>query len=72
MTTATYEAALELAQRLTPEEQLQLIEALEDAADVAAYDAAKARIDAGEDEVIPFEQALAEIEADRAQAAAPR
>ncbi len=72
MTTATYEAALELAQRLTPEEQLQLIEALEDAADVAAYDAAKARIDAGEDEVIPFEQALAEIEAERAQAAAPR
>ncbi|HSH79777.1 MAG TPA: hypothetical protein VLA19_14730 [Herpetosiphonaceae bacterium] len=70
MTTATYDAALELAQRLSPEEQLQLIEALEDAADVAAYDAAKARIDAGEDEVIPFEQALAEIEAERAQAAA--
>lgn len=70
MTTATYDAALELAQRLSPEEQLRLIEALEDAADLVAYDAAKARLDAGEDEVIPFEQVLAEIEAERAQAAA--
>ncbi len=66
MTTATYEAVLELAQRLTAEEQLQLIEALEEAADVAAYDAAVAS-QAGA-ELLPLDQAVAELEAEWAGA----
>ncbi len=41
----------------------QLVEAQEELEDIRAYDAAKA---AG-DEVIPFDQALAEIEAQRSQ-----
>ncbi len=41
----------------------QLVEAQEELEDIRAYDAAKA---AG-DEVIPFDQALAEIEAERRQ-----
>ncbi len=41
----------------------QLVEAQEELDDIRAYDAAKA---AG-DEVIPFDQALAEIEAQRSQ-----
>ncbi len=41
----------------------QLVEAQEELEDIRAYDAAKA---AG-DEVIPFDQALAEIEAERSQ-----
>ncbi len=41
----------------------RLVEAQEELEDIRAYDAAKA---AG-DEVIPFDQALAEIEAERTQ-----
>ncbi len=41
----------------------QLLEAWEELDDIRAYDAAKARIDAGEEEVIPFEQAMAELDA---------
>jgi len=59
MTTATYEAALELAQRLSPEEQLRLIEDLED---IRAADAAKLEDPIG----LPLEEARAEIERERA------
>lgn len=41
----------------------QLLEEIEDVADVRAYDAAKAALVAGEDEVIPLEQAVADYEA---------
>ena len=41
----------------------QLLEAWEELDDIRAYDAAKARIDAGEEEVIPFEAAMAELDA---------
>jgi len=61
MATATYEDALRVAQQLTIEEQAQLIEDLEDAADVAAYDAGKA---AGGDP-LPLDEAIAEIERER-------
>ncbi len=46
----------------------QLLDAWEELDDIRAYDAAKARIDAGEEEVIPWDQALAEIEAERTHA----
>jgi hypothetical protein len=59
MSLMSYEDVLRGAQQLTPEEQLRLIEDLEELADIAAYDAAKA---ADDDEVIPIEQAIAEYE----------
>ncbi len=40
-----------------------LLEEIEDAADVRAYDEAKAALAAGEDEVIPLDQVVAEYEA---------
>ncbi len=66
MTTATYEAALDLARCLSPQKQLQLIEALENLADVAAYDAAVA-VQAGA-QMVPLDQAVAELEAEWADA----
>lgn len=42
-----------------------LVEAAEELQDIREYVEAKRALDAGEDEVIPFEQALAEIEAER-------
>ncbi len=39
----------------------------EDAADIAAYDEAKAALASGDEEVLPFEQAMAEIDAERLQ-----
>lgn len=41
----------------------------EDAADIAAYDEAKAALASGDEETIPFEQAMAEIDAERLQPA---
>ena len=41
----------------------------EDAADVAAYNEAKAALASGDEEIIPFEQAMAEIDAERLQPA---
>lgn len=61
MASTTYEDALRIVRQLTPEEQARLIEELEDAADVAAYDAAKA---VGADP-LPLSEALAEIERER-------
>ncbi len=55
MTTATYEAAIELALRLSPEEQLQLIEDLED---IRAANAAKQEDPIG----LPLEEARAEVD----------
>lgn len=65
MAVTTYDQVLHDARQLAPEEQAQLIEELEDAADVRAFDAAQAALDAGEEEAIPFEQAMAEIDAHR-------
>ncbi|HSH80928.1 MAG TPA: hypothetical protein VLA19_20545 [Herpetosiphonaceae bacterium] len=48
-----------------------LVEAAEELQDIRDYVEAKRALDAGEDEVIPFEQALAEIEAERGQTVAP-
>jgi hypothetical protein len=62
MTTARYETVLEQAQRLPPAEQERLMAALEELADMRAYDAAVAA-QAGE-ELIPLDQAIAEIEAE--------
>jgi PHD/YefM family antitoxin component YafN of YafNO toxin-antitoxin module len=49
------------------EEYERLIEILEDLEDVRAYDEAKAELERGEDEVIPWEQAKKEIEEERAE-----
>ncbi len=65
MTTATYEAVLELAQRLSPEEQLQLIEDLED---ICAADAAEREDPIG----LPLEEARTEVERERATHESPR
>jgi hypothetical protein len=62
MTTVRYETVLEQAQRLPPAEQERLMAALEELADMRAYDAAVAA-QAGE-ELIPLDQAMAEIEAE--------
>ncbi len=43
----------------------RMVEALEEVEDVRAYDEAKAEIERGEDEVIPLEQAVREIEEGR-------
>jgi hypothetical protein len=48
------------------EEYERLIEILEDLEDVRAYDEARAELERGEDEVIPWEQARKEIEEERA------
>lgn len=47
---------------LPVEEYERLIESLEELEDVRAYDEAKAELERGEDEVIPFDQAVREIE----------
>ncbi len=47
---------------LPVEEYERMIEELEELEDVQAYDRAKAEIERGEDEVIPFDQAVKEIE----------
>ncbi|MDQ4126715.1 MAG: type II toxin-antitoxin system Phd/YefM family antitoxin [Actinomycetota bacterium] len=47
------------------EEYERLIEALEDLEDIRLYDEAKAEIERGEDEVIPLEQAVRQIEEGR-------
>ncbi len=54
MSTTIYEDVLRSAQQLSPEEQAQLIEDLQGAANVAADDAAKA---AGEDK-LPLREAI--------------
>lgn len=63
MPTATYETIVQEVEQLTPEEQARLIEYLEELADIRAYDAVKASLAAGEDEIIPLDQAIAELEA---------
>ena len=69
MTAVTFETVLDLARQLPLEEQSRLIAELEeDAADIAAYDEAKAALASGDEEIIPFEQAMAEIDAERLQA----
>ena len=50
---------------LPVEEYERLIEALEDLEDARAYDEAKAELERGEDEVIPLDQAIREIEEGR-------
>lgn len=44
------------------EEYERLMEELEELEDIRAYDEAVAAIERGEDEVIPFEQAMEEVE----------
>ncbi len=44
------------------QEYERLMEELEELADIRAYDEAMAAIERGADEVIPFEQAMEEIE----------
>ncbi|MGI8911775.1 MAG: hypothetical protein ACR2JR_14670 [Rubrobacteraceae bacterium] len=44
------------------QEYERLMEELEELEDIRAYDEAVATIERGEDEVIPFEQAMEEIE----------
>ncbi len=63
MTTETLERITHEVEQLTPEEQAQLAEYLEDLADIRAANEAKARLASGEDELIPLEQAIAESEA---------
>lgn len=46
---------------LSVEEYEKLLEAAEELADIAAYDEAKACIERGEEEIIPWEQAKCEI-----------
>lgn len=55
------------AVRLDLETYNTLVEAAEELEDIRSYDEAKRALDAGEDELIPFDQALAEIEAERGQ-----
>ena len=43
----------------------RMVEELEELEDIRAYDEAKAAIESGEDEVIPWEQAKREIEKER-------
>jgi len=49
------------------EEYERMIEELEELEDIRAYDEAKAEIESGEDESIPWEQAKREIEEERAR-----
>lgn len=42
-----------------------LVERIEDLEDIAAYDEAKAELERGEDELIPFNQAMREIDEGR-------
>ena len=63
MASATFDTITQEVEKLTPEEQIRLMEYLEDLADIRAADRAKARLAAGEDELIPIEQAIAESEA---------
>ncbi len=61
-TAVTFEGVLQVARQLTPEDQARLIEELaeelEDQDAVRAYDAAKAALEAGADEIIPLEEAI--------------
>jgi PHD/YefM family antitoxin component YafN of YafNO toxin-antitoxin module len=50
---------------LDVEEYERMVEELEELEDVLAYDRAKAEIEREEDELIPFEQAVREIEEGR-------
>lgn len=50
---------------LPVEEYERMIEELETLEDVLAYDRARAEIERGEDELIPFDQAVREIEEGR-------
>ena len=43
----------------------RMVEEIEELEDIRAYDEAKAAIESGEDEVIPWEQAKREIEKER-------
>lgn len=61
MATAAYDTVLEQARQLSPDDQERLRKALAELADIHAYDAAIAS-QTGE-ELIPFDQAVAEIEA---------
>ncbi len=58
MATPTYESALELAQRLAPEDQKRLIEALEDAAVTAERE-----LKTGEEQARPNQEKQARLEA---------
>ena len=69
MIAATYEDVLQGTRQLTPAEQHRLIEALEDLDAVRAYDAAVAA--QSTEELIPLDQAIAEIEAEWAAADQP-
>ena len=62
MATETFERITHEVEQLTPEEQARLMEYLEDLADVRAADEAKA--EGGQN--MPFREALAEIERERA------
>lgn len=50
---------------LSVEEYERMVEDLGELADVRAYDEAMTALERGEDEVIPFEQAMEEIERGR-------
>ncbi|GAC1640760.1 MAG: hypothetical protein NVS4B8_08550 [Herpetosiphon sp.] len=62
MATATFDTIIQDVEKLTPEEQARLMEYLEDLADIRAADDAKAE---GR-ETLPFNEAIAEIERERA------
>ncbi len=47
------------------EEYERMVEELEELEDIRLYDEAKAALESGEDELIPFEQAIIEIEEGR-------
>lgn len=52
---------------LSVEEYEALIDEREDLEDVIAYDEAKAELERGEDELIPFDQAMREIDEGRVE-----
>lgn len=68
MATTSYEDVLANAQQLTDEEQAQLIEDLQDAAWARDYEVRKAAglLTPDELDVLPWDEALAEIERERA------
>ncbi len=56
MATATYDSVLDQAQQLSPEDQARLMEALEELADMRAYDAAVAA--QADEDLVPLDQAI--------------
>ncbi len=73
MATISYEDVLSSAQQLTTEEQARLIEDLQDAAWARDYEARKAagRLTPDELDVLPWDEALEEIERERAARHSP-